>query len=151
MQTALQASSLGVNIVEYFAWLSDDLCSTIYHAKSHKSPETNNVQDEATALKVPIRFLHQLRSLLAQPETDPTEKSASELVSLEPFADVPEPAASADISTESSSEDAAVTSEDETDLQTALLAAPQALASIQGSFCEAVATTSVLQCMNTCT
>ena len=96
----------------------------------------SNVQDEATALKVPIRFLHQLRALLVQPDTDTTDKTAGQLVQ-EPFADEPEPAASSDILADSSFDAGAIATEEETDLQAALLAAPQALASIQGSFLEA--------------
>ncbi len=106
------------------------------------------MQAEAAALKVPVRFLHQLRALLPQPEEEVNSESD---VWSDCATEVSKPAHEASNSSQagSSSEDD-ISADEGSELQTALLAVPQMLAAISGEDCfvvQLLEMTSLLRCL----
>ena len=95
-------------------------------------------QAEATALNVPVRFLHELRTLLPQAVTDDT--GDEEDAWADPNIDS---AKLAEVSSDSEEEGYSETSE----LQTALMAAPQMIAATSGTLSRTTVSLMTIGCL----
>lgn len=99
------------------------------------------VQAEATALNVPVRFLHELRTLLPQPVS--TDDSSNE----EDAWSDPDMDSARVAEVRLSSSDSEEEGDSETlELQTALMAAPQMIAATSGTHCTYTMSLTTVSC-----